>query len=120
MRNMRNECLIAALDELAKVGIRDVVQAHGSKHLQLRWRTNGHGERFYAVPGSASDHRSHLNVRADIRRMLRADGLIAEQPSKPSPPVVKAKTPDRISLIEMRLRAVELELEKLKKHHFSE
>jgi hypothetical protein len=38
---MRNPCLEVALRELEAVGIRDVEQVRGGKHLQLRWQVNG-------------------------------------------------------------------------------
>jgi hypothetical protein len=100
---MRNECLDAALSELDAAGIRDVVHARGAKHWQIRRQANG-VTRFYSVPGSPSDHRSVANVRADIRRLLRVDGfLVDREPAKPRPL-------DRMSRLEQRVAAVELEL----------
>jgi hypothetical protein len=107
---MKSPCLEAALDELAKAGIRDVTQSHGGKHLQIRWHTNGHSERFVTVVKTPSDYRSVANTRRDVRRLLREDGVIAHpQPSMPAP----AKTPDRITLLERRVKALELVVEKL-------
>ena len=73
---MRNPCLQVALRELDAAGIRDVTQVRGGKHWQLHWRVNGHGLRIYSLPGSPSDWRAPHNTRADIRRMLREDGLL--------------------------------------------
>jgi hypothetical protein len=112
---MKNPCLDAALRELADAGIRDVVRSYGGKHIQLRWPTNNNGVRVFTLPATPSDHRAHLNVRTEIRRVLRNDGMIAErQPLKSSAPAPLTKTPDRITLLELRVRALELELEKLK------
>ena len=100
---MRNACLDAALGELNAAGIRDVAHARGGKHLQIRWQVNG-ATRFYSLPGTPSDHRSVANTRADVRRLLRADGfLVDREPAKPQPL-------DRMSRLEQRVAAVELEL----------
>jgi hypothetical protein len=71
----KNPCLLIALRELEAAGIRDVAIAHGSRHPQLRWAT-GRGRRVFTVAGSPSDWRAPRNTRADIRRVLRADGMI--------------------------------------------
>jgi hypothetical protein len=105
---MKNPCLTAALDELAKVGIRDVTRVHGAKHLQLHWRVNGHDPRFVTVSKTPSDYRSPENTRRDVRHMLREDGVITHP--RPIPP---PKTPDRVTLLERRVRALELVIEKL-------
>ena len=73
---MKNPCLAVALRELEAAGVRGVEQAHGGKHLQLRWRVNGHDMRIYSMPCTPSDFRSPRNVRADIRRLLREDGVL--------------------------------------------
>jgi hypothetical protein len=99
---MKNECLEIALRELEAVGVRDIEQAHGGKHLQLRWRVNGRDTRVYTLPCTPSDVRSSQNVRADIRRLLRDDGV---QTTAPKPPVVKQ--PDRLTLMERRIAALE-------------
>jgi hypothetical protein len=89
---MKNECLEIALRELKAVGVRDIEQAHGSKHLQLRWRVNGREVRFYTLPCTPSDVRSPHNVRSDIRRLLREDGVLTTMSKPPAP-----KQPDRIT-----------------------
>jgi hypothetical protein len=80
---MRNPCIDAAITELRKAGIYDYEIAQGGKHPQIHWGANG-TRRFYAVPGTPSDVRSVHNVRADIRRLLRADGLAAAPKSTSS------------------------------------
>jgi hypothetical protein len=98
---MKNECLAAALRELDAAGVRDVSRAYGSKHLQLKWSANGHAQRMYSVALTPSDWREPRNVAAEIRRMLRADGLLTADPPKPPKPL------DRISRLEARVAALE-------------
>jgi hypothetical protein len=87
---MRNPCLDTALTELDAVGIRDYQLARGGKHLQLRWAFNGQ-LRMLTIPITPSDWRSRHNTRSDLRKMLRADGLLPETngathpPTKPPP-----------------------------------
>ena len=107
---MRNECLDAALDELAKAGIRDVTRSYGGKHVQLHWRVNGHPSRFVTIPKTPSDFRSPENCRRDVRGLLREDGVIVH----PKPSAPPAKTPDRVTLLERRIQKLESEFEKLK------
>lgn len=104
---MQNPCLDAALHELESAGIRDVAQARGGKHLQLRWKVNGHGLRMYPVPLTPSDWRSPLNVRAEIRRLLREDGVLPERSERPAPPPKPAPKPDRLTELEQRITALE-------------
>jgi hypothetical protein len=102
---MKNTCLNAALDELSDAGIRDVSHANGAKHRQISWRSPNGATRFYTVSsGAPSDHRAVANTRSDIRKLLRADGLLVDrEPAKPRPL-------DRMSRLEQRVAAVELEL----------
>jgi hypothetical protein len=99
----RNPCLDAALRELNAAGIRDVERVNGGKHLQLRWRVNGHALRVFTVPGSPSDWRSPHNTRADIRRLLRADGII----TAPESASESAATPRKLDPVPVRLDAIE-------------
>lgn len=73
---MSNECLDAAVAELNAVGITPDIM-HGGKHIQIRWQIGGR-DRMYVTAASPSDRRAHLNVRADMRRMLRKDGLLSD------------------------------------------
>jgi len=109
----RNPCLEAALDELSAVGIRDVIQSHGAKHPQIRWRVNGGVERMYVVTGTPSDVRSVPNTRADIRRALRADGVPVDQPKTITAPA--PKLPQRVATLEGHITALRKELAELKK-----
>jgi hypothetical protein len=108
---MKNDCIEVALRELEAAGVRGVEQAHGGKHLQLRWRVNGHDMRIYSVPGTPSDVRSPRNVRADIRRLLREDGVLVTQERPASPP---ARKPDRVTVLEQRIAALEREMAELR------
>jgi hypothetical protein len=115
---MRNNCLSAALAELATHGIRDVQIAHGSKHPQLRFRINGGSTlHVFAVPGTASDWRSPENTRRDVKRLLRANGVDVER-ERLRPP---ERMPSRIERLERRVEILETELKVTKqgteKHH---
>jgi hypothetical protein len=102
---MKNPCLETALRALADAGVRDVAQVHGGKHLQLRWKVNGHALRVYTIPVTPSDWRSEHNTRADVRRLLREDGVgIAEKSEPAVPPTRKL---DRISELERRVARLE-------------
>jgi hypothetical protein len=101
---MKNDCLEAALQELDLAGVRNVEQAHGSKHLQLRWTVNGHVRRVYTLPSTPSDPlRGPRNTRAQIRRLLRDDGVLQQIP-KAQP---ASRPPDRITKLEQRVAALE-------------
>jgi hypothetical protein len=104
----RNPCVDAAVAVLKEGGIHDVTFAPGGKHIQARWSCRG-GTRFYALPATPSDWRSPLNVRSDIRKILKADGLITAEPApaeKPQPP--------RPPTLEQRVARLEQELAELK------
>ena len=103
---MRNPCLDAALRELEAAGVRDVEQVRGGKHWQLRWQVNGHGLRICTLPGTPGDWRSVHNTRAEIRRMLREDGVLAA-PKRPEPTPPPAPKLDRIAELERRVAALE-------------
>jgi hypothetical protein len=62
---------------------------------------------MYSVALTPSDWRGPHNVAADIRRMLREDGLLTAGPPK-SP-----KPPDRITRLEARVAALESTLRSL-------
>jgi hypothetical protein len=101
---MKNPCIEAAVDELARAGIRDVSHVQGSKHRQIRWQSPTGMPRMLSISVTPSDHFAPAKVRADVRRMLRADGLLVDrEPTKPRPL-------DRMSRLEQRVAAVELEL----------
>jgi hypothetical protein len=101
--NVRNPCLLAVIVELANAGIHHPEIARGSKHVQVRWSTRTGERRMFAVPGTPSDWRSPENTRRDVRRILRADGMI-ETPEPRTPP---PRQPSRIELLEQRLAEIE-------------
>lgn len=70
---MNNECLNAAVTELRGAGIEPRIE-HGGKHIRVLWEYQGR-ERMYVTGNTPSDWRAPLNVRSDVRRMLRKDGL---------------------------------------------
>src|SRR3954470_21368480 len=76
--------------ELVNVGIASEIVRTGTGHMRIRWKHNGK-PRSILTSWTPSDHRSTLNARARIRKLLRDDGLLGkpkEQPSK----LVKALT----------------------------
>ena len=51
----------------------------------------------FSIPGSASDHRSPLNVKRDLKKMLRELG-VAVGPERTEPPSQPLKTPSRVDI----------------------
>jgi hypothetical protein len=70
---MKNEYLDAALAELGKFDVESTL-ANGGRHQKLSWQIDGRPRRTIAISGSPSDACGLLNLRAQIRRALRADG----------------------------------------------
>jgi hypothetical protein len=103
---MKNPCLSVALAELAAHGIRDVVIVHGSKHPQVRFRVNGGSPRAFTIPASPSDWRAPHNTKSDLRRLLKELGVITAPEPKPS--AAPCRQPDRISILERRVAALEM------------
>jgi hypothetical protein len=106
---MKNVCLAVALRELELAGIRNIEQARGGKHLQLRWSVNGHAQRVYTMPLTPGDTvHGPRNTRAGIRRMLREDGVLQQIKTRPL-----TKPPDRLAMIEQRMTTLERVVVKL-------
>jgi hypothetical protein len=103
---VKNPCLDTALAELESAGIRDVQIVRGSKHPQVRFRVNGGPVRAFTVPGTPSDQRAPANTRRDVRNLLRECGVSMDR-ERPKPP---PKKPDRVSLLEQRVAALERKL----------
>jgi hypothetical protein len=109
---MKNPCLNAALAELEAAGVRDVEIVRGSKHPQIRFRVNGGpGLQVFACPGTSSDYRAPANTRRDIRALLRRCGINTDRERLAKPPL----KPDRLTLLERRVAALEERLAKEEK-----
>jgi hypothetical protein len=98
-----NDCIIAALAELDRAGVRDATVARGGKHYQIRFAINGGPPRMLAVPCTPSDRRSPANTRRDVRRELRAAGVITDQQKQPQP----TRQLSRLEMLEQRVARLE-------------
>lgn len=58
-------------DECARLGAPKPVFEHNKGHIKVRLQTP-HGPRFLVTGGTPSDRRGIYNVKADLRRLLRA------------------------------------------------
>lgn len=74
---LTNDCIEAAVDELRSVGIEPNVR-HGGKHITITWKA-GATDRTVHTSATPSDFRAEKNMRHQVRRMLRDDGLIAAE-----------------------------------------
>jgi hypothetical protein len=110
---MKNPCLVAALQQLEAAGVRNVETVHGSKHPQLRWRVNGNPLRVLSIPGSSSDWRGERNTRADVRRLLRMDGVELSAPNNKPTGAPRPQAPDRVAVLERRVEKLERTLQEL-------
>jgi hypothetical protein len=96
----------AVLGVLAEAGIRDVTIAQGAKSTQLRWVVNGQ-TRMVGLSISPSDRRALHNKKAEVRRMLRLDGLVpqhASAPAKPAPVKAMSSLRDHCEKLIRRLQ----------------
>jgi hypothetical protein len=78
----RNEVVDTILKELEQHGLKPVL-LNGGKHHKIRW-VGPQGERTFVTSVSPSDVRTKLNARAQVRRMLRDDGVALRVEPKPS------------------------------------
>ena len=101
-----NDCIAAALAELDRAGVRDATVARGGKHFQIRFHVNGGPPRMVAVPCTPGDRRSAANTRSDVRRELRAAGVITDQQKQPQP----TRQLSRLDLLERRVARLEAKL----------
>lgn len=68
--------------EVVSVGLEVDVDRTG-KHPKIRFYVSG--QRYtYVIPATASDHRSALNCRAGIRRLIRQAMAESDLPSAPT------------------------------------
>jgi hypothetical protein len=63
-----------AIAELRRVGIKPV-EDRSRKHVRITWKYQGR-DRVVVVAGTPSDVRALKNNRAQVRRLLREDGLL--------------------------------------------
>jgi hypothetical protein len=61
----------------------------------------------YSTALTPSDWRSPHNTRAEIRRLLREDGVLPERPERPAPPPKPAPKLDRVTTLERRVEELE-------------
>ena len=61
--------------ELALYGIKPDVDTTGGNHVRISWQIPGKAKRSMTVANTGSDWRGPLNERANVRRLLREDGL---------------------------------------------
>jgi hypothetical protein len=106
----RNPDLEAAREVLSSAGIRDLSYSVGGRHAQVRWLSPSGQPRMYTVPLTSSDWRSPLNVKSDIRKLLRADGLLPDQTIRTAPP---ARQPSKLELLEQRVALLERAIREL-------
>lgn len=76
------EYLDCAIKTLREGNVFEYTLVRGAKHLQLRWEVRGE-PRMHTICGSPSDQRGIKNLQSDIRKSLRADGLLVVEPPKP-------------------------------------
>jgi hypothetical protein len=69
----RNETVDRIIDELERHGLKGVVGERG-KHLEIAWETPL-GRRFVIAPRTPSDWRAGMNLRSDLRKLLKADNI---------------------------------------------
>jgi hypothetical protein len=72
--------------ELAKVGVKPEILRNGGDHMEMRWRSNEGRLRSILTSWTPSDHRSVLNARARMRKILRDDGMLEIKPRKEKVP----------------------------------
>jgi hypothetical protein len=108
---MRNPCLTAALDELETAGVRDVTVARtGGGHYQIRYTVREHDHRILGVSSTPSDVNAPNQVRRQIRKALRTDGLLVEERKPKASPV---RQPSQLEVLTQRVAALEQRLAKL-------
>lgn len=74
---MRNDIVDMVVEELEAVGLKADVNK-GGKHIKIQWQVMGK-PRLFICPNTPSDHRSFLNSRSDIRKILRNDAQLIDE-----------------------------------------
>jgi hypothetical protein len=101
----QSACLKAVLEELHAAGVHHPVIAPGGKHVQIRWVNACGVARMFTAPSTPSDYRSVDNCRAEVRRILREDGMRPTAEPKAPP-----RQPSRVELLERRVAEIEWRL----------
>jgi hypothetical protein len=83
---------------------------NGGKHQQVHWRVNGSEPRHITIPTSPSDRRWEKNLKHEVRKILRGDGLLVDQVPTEKP---KPKPPDRLTQLEQTVRSLDQRIAKL-------
>ena len=71
-----NPCLMPAIEELRAAGVYNF-KVNQNKHFKLRWAATPTQSRCVTLSGSPSNHNAAANARADVRRLLKLDGIIS-------------------------------------------
>ncbi|UPT99184.1 hypothetical protein J4G48_0014530 [Bradyrhizobium barranii subsp. apii] len=90
---MSNELVDIATAELKQYGIKPEVTYTNGGHIQITWRAVPEKElRCVTTAKTGSDWRNRMNIRADVRRLLRADNVMKKEEPKPKkhPELAKA------------------------------
>jgi hypothetical protein len=96
--------------ELHRAGVSDHMLVNGGKHQQVHWRVNGSEPRHITIPTSPSDRRWEKNLKHEVRKILRGDGLLVDQVPTEKP---KPKPPDRLTQLEQTVRSLDQRIAKL-------
>lgn len=112
---MNNELVEIATAELKQHGIKPEVTHTNGGHIQITWRVVPEKElRCVTTAKTGSDWRNRMNIRADVRRLLRADNvtLKREEPKpKKHPELAKALSlPQPVTPIPDQLAAMRGEI----------
>ena len=93
----------AALEELEKHGVRDVETDWRGKHPKVLVRVNGGAQHVIGCSATPGGQEAPAKARADVRRLLRALGVI-DAPCRPTPP---PRQLSRVEILERRIAALE-------------
>ncbi|MEY9179743.1 hypothetical protein [Bradyrhizobium sp. USDA 313] len=91
--NNHSELVEIATAELKQYGIRPEVTHTNGGHIMISWRAAPEKEpRCVVTSKTGSDWRGRMNIRADVRRLLRADNVTKREEPKPKkhPELAKA------------------------------
>ena len=106
-----NDITDLLLEELDKYGLKGEISDR-SKHLEIAWETP-YGRRFVIAAKTASDWRSGLNTRSDLRKLLRKDNMHPKQESPVSFQRAMSLPKESIVTHASRERAMQRDIETL-------